>query len=136
LSTHEALDGVDGVFGVNGSLPAGKRADQPLTTLGEGDYGRCGTRTFRVRDDDRLAALHDGDDRVGRPEVDSYGFRHLRFLHAPWRARISIVNFLFSSPHLRPRNPLPVVFRRCPSSSSSPSTTSPWRRWASRPRAG
>src|SRR5207245_8470941 len=93
LAPHEALDGVDGVLGVHGGLPAGKRADQPLTGLGERDDRGRGPRTFSVRDDDRLAAFHDGDDRVGRPQVDSYGFRHLFAIPpAPRWARISVVN--------------------------------------------
>src|SRR6266851_2229820 len=77
LAAHEALDRVDGVLGVDGSLPARERADEPLTRLRECDHRWGGAGTFRVRDDDRLAAFHDGDDRVGRPQVDSYGFRHL-----------------------------------------------------------
>src|SRR2546429_3079896 len=77
LAAHEPLDRVDGVVGVDGRLAAGQRAYQPLTGLGEGDDGGGGARTFGVRDDDRLAAFHDGDDRVGRPQVDSYGFWHV-----------------------------------------------------------
>src|SRR2546427_704776 len=77
LAAHEPLDRIDGVLGVDGRLAASQRAHQALTGLGEGDDGGRGARTFGVGDDDRLTAFHDGDDRVGRPQVDSYGFWHL-----------------------------------------------------------
>ena len=37
---------------------------------------------FRVGDDDRLAAFHDRDDRVGRAEVDTDDFAHVSVLRA------------------------------------------------------
>src|SRR2546428_567279 len=77
LGAQDPVEGLAGVLGVAGRLPASQSAHQPLTGLGEGDDGGRGARTFGVGDDDRLTAFHDGDDRVGRPQVDSYGFWHL-----------------------------------------------------------
>ncbi len=62
FAAHEALDRVDGVFGVHCRLPASEVADQPLAGLREGDNRGRGPRSFGVRNDHRLAALHDGDD--------------------------------------------------------------------------
>ena len=74
LPAHEPLDREDRVFGVGDRLPLGDLADQPLAVLGERHDRRRGPRAFLVDDDCRLAAFHDGDDRVGRAEVDSNDF--------------------------------------------------------------
>ncbi len=51
--------------------------DQPLAALGEADHRRRGAGAFLVGDDDGLAAFHDGDDRVGGPQVDADNLAHL-----------------------------------------------------------
>ena len=43
-------------------------------SLRERDDRRRRPRAFLIDDDGRLAAFHDGDDRVGRAEVDSDHF--------------------------------------------------------------
>jgi hypothetical protein len=76
LAAHEALDGEDGVRRVGHRLPLGDGADEPLTTLGEGDDGRSGAAALRVLDHGRLAALEDGHARVRRAEVDANRLGH------------------------------------------------------------
>ncbi len=58
-------------------LAFGDLADEPFAGLGEGDDGRRGARAFLIRDDRRLAAFHDRDDRVGGAEVDADNFAHV-----------------------------------------------------------
>src|SRR3978361_1689685 len=48
LAAHEALDREDRVLGIHHRLAFGDRSDQPLTALGEGDYGRRGAPTLCV----------------------------------------------------------------------------------------
>ncbi|EKE17594.1 MAG: hypothetical protein ACD_10C00376G0001 [uncultured bacterium] len=71
----QALDGEDGVGGVGNSLPLCGLPDQTFI-LGVGDDRRRGARAFRVFDDPGLRAIHDGDARVGRPEVNTNDFGH------------------------------------------------------------
>ncbi len=59
------------LLGIGDGLPLGDLADEPLAVLGEGDDRRGGASALRVGDDDRIAALHDRDDRVGRSQVDA-----------------------------------------------------------------
>ena len=83
LAADQALDGEEGVFRVGDRLALGLLADQPLAAFGEGDHRRGGAGAFRVGDDDRLAAFHDGDAGVGRPQVDADDFSH--DLYPPFR---------------------------------------------------
>ena len=64
LLAHVALDRRDRAVGVRHGLALGELADETFARLRETDDGRRQTAALRVRDDDRLAALHDGDDRV------------------------------------------------------------------------
>ena len=75
-ATHEALDREDGVLGVRDGLALGDLADQDLPFLGEADDGRRETVALRVGDDDRVAPLHDGHDRVGGSEIDADHLGH------------------------------------------------------------
>ncbi len=77
LAAHEALDRVDGIFRVGDGLALGDFADQTLTALGEGDDGWRRAGAFRVRDDDRLATLHDGDTAIGGSKINADDFGHL-----------------------------------------------------------
>ena len=61
-ATHEPLDGENGVFRIGDRLSFGDLPDQELALLGEGHHGRCRSRALGIRNDDRLAALHDGND--------------------------------------------------------------------------
>ena len=76
LAAHEALDREHGVLGVGHRLPLGDLADQALAGLGERHDRRRQTSAFGVRDHDRLAAFHDGDDGVGGAQIDADDFAH------------------------------------------------------------
>src|SRR5665811_2621985 len=71
-----ALDRADSTLDVGDGLSLGDLADEHLTVLGERDDGRGRTPALRVRDDRGLAALEDGDCRVGGTEVDPYRTCH------------------------------------------------------------
>ena len=72
-----ALDRTDRPVDVGDRLVLGGLTDQHLAVARERhDRGR-GARALRVRDDRRLAALEDGDDGVGGPEVDADRTSHV-----------------------------------------------------------
>jgi len=53
--------------------------DQALAIFGEAHDGGRGASSFSIRDDDRVASFHHGDNRVGGPKVDTDDFvGHLR----------------------------------------------------------
>ena len=63
--------------GVGDGLALGDLTDESLAVLGEADDRRGGATAFGVGDDDRIAAFHDRDDGVRRPEIDANDFvRH------------------------------------------------------------
>ena len=63
---HVALDGRDRAVRVRHSLALCQLADEALAILREADDRRRDAATFRVRDDGRFAAFHDGYDGVRR----------------------------------------------------------------------
>ena len=71
----QTLDGKHGVRGVGDRLTLGGLADQTLV-FGETDDRGRGARAFCVFDDPGLRAVHDGNARVGRPEVNTNDFGH------------------------------------------------------------
>ena len=73
---HLALDGDDGAVRVGNSLALGDLAYQALAVLGKGHDRRSGTGAFRVGDNRRLAAFHDGDAGVGGAQVDADNLTH------------------------------------------------------------
>ena len=75
---HEALDRVDRVGRVGDRLALGQLADEALAGLVEGDDRRDRAAALCRRDHGGLAALHDGDDRVRRAEVDADDLAHVR----------------------------------------------------------
>ena len=75
-AAHEALDRIDGVFRVGDRLTLSHLPYQPFTALGESDDGRRCPAALLVRNDDSLAAFHDGYDGVGRSQVYTYDFAH------------------------------------------------------------
>ncbi len=79
-AAHEALDRENGVLRVGDLLPAGRRADEPLTVLREPDDGRRRPPALRVRDHGRLAAFEHRHAGVGRAEVDTDRLRHVACL--------------------------------------------------------
>jgi hypothetical protein len=76
FGAHVALDRPDGALGVGDGLALGHLADEHLAVLGEGHHRRGGAGALGVGDDDRIAALEDGDDGVGGAEVDTDGLGH------------------------------------------------------------
>jgi hypothetical protein len=59
-----------------GLVALGDLADQTLAGFRERDDGRRGSPTLFVRDHFGLTALHNGDDRVGRAEIDADNLCH------------------------------------------------------------
>ncbi len=79
----EALGAVDRPLGVGDGLPLGDLSDEDLTLLGvPAHHRRRQAIALFVDDDLGLFALHHGDDRVGRAEVDSDDLSHLDA--SPW----------------------------------------------------
>src|SRR5690606_25353132 len=76
-AAHEPLDLEEGALGVQHRLALGHLAYQALVFL-ERRHGGRGPAALRVHEDARLAAFHDGDDAVRRPQVYTYGLGHLR----------------------------------------------------------
>ncbi len=74
--SHEALNGVNRVFGIGDGLPLGDLAHQALAGLGERHHRRCGAPALFVGDDLGFATLHDRHDRIGSAKVDAYNLRH------------------------------------------------------------
>jgi hypothetical protein len=60
-AADQALDREEGALGVGDRLALGRLADEALAVVGEGDDRRRGARAFRVLDDLRVLAVHDGD---------------------------------------------------------------------------
>jgi hypothetical protein len=75
-AAHEALDRKHRVLGVRDRLALGDLPDEAFARLGECHDGRRETAAFGVGDDDGPAAFDDGDDGVGRAQVDSDDFAH------------------------------------------------------------
>jgi hypothetical protein len=71
LTTNETLEGENGVCRVDDGLAFSGQTDKTFAMLGEGDDGGCCPLTLSVLDDTRSLALHDGDARVGRTQVDT-----------------------------------------------------------------
>ena len=75
--THFSLDGGNGVLRVRYRLPLGRFADQSLAALCKCHYRRCRPDTFRVRNNGRLAAFHNGHAAVSRTKVNTDDFAHI-----------------------------------------------------------
>jgi hypothetical protein len=71
---HEALDREDRVLRVGDGLALGHLTDEPLAVLREADDRRRRATTLGVGDHDGVAAFHDRDDGVRRPEIDANDF--------------------------------------------------------------
>ena len=80
IRAHLALDRADRAVRVRDGLTLCHLADHALAGLGERDDGRGGAMTFRVGDNGRFAALHDGDAAIGSAKVDTDNFTHNDFL--------------------------------------------------------
>ena len=80
VGAHVALDARDGAVDVGDRLALRGLADEDLAVLGERDDRRRGAESLRVGDDGGFATFEDGDDRVGRSEVDSDCSSHVGYL--------------------------------------------------------
>jgi hypothetical protein len=76
LAAHLTLHGPDGAVGIGDGLPLGDLADEHLGLLGERDDGWCRPGPLGVGDNDGLAPFEGGNDRVRRPQVDTYNLGH------------------------------------------------------------
>ena len=76
LAAHEAFDRIKRIFRVRHRLSFGDLADETISVLGKSDHRRCRASAFRICDNDRFAAFHNGDHRVCRTKIDSYDFAH------------------------------------------------------------
>ena len=76
LAAHEPLDGEDRVFWIGDCLALGDLAHKPLAGFREGDNRRRKPPALWIGDHDRLAALHDGDNRVCGAEIDADDLAH------------------------------------------------------------
>lgn len=71
LPTDQTLEGKYGVLRVHDCLSFSRQTNKTFAMFGErNDGGRCPC-SFRVLDDARSLALHDGDARVGRAQVNT-----------------------------------------------------------------
>jgi hypothetical protein len=75
-AADEALHREEGALRIGHGLTLGGDADETLAVVGHGDDRRRGARAFRVLDDLGGLAVHDGDARVGRAEVDTDHLTH------------------------------------------------------------
>ena len=70
------LDGDDCAVCVGNSLTLCYLTDHALAVLRESNDRRCGARAFGVRDNDGLAALHNGYAGIGCTQVNTDNFAH------------------------------------------------------------
>ena len=70
------LDGADRALGVGDRLTLGDLTDEDFAVLGERHHRRGGARTLGVGDHDGIATFENGDDGVGRAEIDTNGLGH------------------------------------------------------------
>jgi hypothetical protein len=83
-AADEALDLEQGAGGVEDRLAFSNLPNQTLVVL-EADHRGGGAVALVVDEDDRLTALHDGDDAVGSAQVDTDCFCHAT---TPYRAGV------------------------------------------------
>jgi hypothetical protein len=77
LAADEALHREQGVVRIGDRLAFGRLADDDLIVPRKGYDRGCGAVAFRVLDDARFAAFHDGHARVGRAQVDADDLCHV-----------------------------------------------------------
>ena len=76
FTPNETLSREDRILGVSHGLTAGHLADHALAGLIHCHHRRGEASTFGVGNNDGLAALNHGDDRVGSSQIDSNNFWH------------------------------------------------------------
>ncbi len=80
MASDFTLDGADGAVRVGNSLTLGDLADQTLAVLGKRYDGSSGARAFSVRNNNRLAAFHNGDAGIGSTQIDTDNLTHFYIL--------------------------------------------------------
>jgi hypothetical protein len=83
IAPDEALDRIKRIVRVDRRLALRRLPDQALTVLRERDNRRRGAVAFRVRNNDRIAAFHHRDDRVGCSQVNADNLWHSRLTFFP-----------------------------------------------------
>ena len=71
IGAHLTLDGGHRAVVIRDRLTLGKASNHTLTGLGEADDGRRRSAALGIGNDDRLAALHDGDAGIGGAKVNA-----------------------------------------------------------------
>ena len=77
FSADKPFDRKDCIFRIGHSLPLGGLANQPLSAVSKGYNRGSGPASLCIGDHHRIPALHNGDTRIGCPEIDSYCFSHI-----------------------------------------------------------
>ena len=75
-ATHEALDRVDGVLGVDNSLALGCDAHKALAILGKGNNRRRGAIALGVWDNSGSATFHHSHHAIGGAQVNTNNLSH------------------------------------------------------------
>ena len=76
---HVTLDRRDRAVRIRHRLILREAADETLTVLRKTDDRRRDAAALRIRNNDRLAALHHGDNRVRRTKINTNYFSHVIF---------------------------------------------------------
>ena len=71
LLTNQTLESEDSVLQVHNCLSLSRQTNKTLAMLGECDDRGCSPSSFCILDDMGSLALHDGDARVGRAQVNT-----------------------------------------------------------------
>ena len=74
--THFTFNGNNGPVGIRNGLALCYLADKSFSVFGESYNRRSCTAAFRVCDDDRLSAFHNGDAAVGCTQVNTDNLAH------------------------------------------------------------
>ena len=77
---HFPLNGGKGAVGVGNGLLLCYAADDAFAVLFKRHHGRGGAGSFRVGDDDGLAAFNDRNAGIGGSQVNTDDFCHINYL--------------------------------------------------------
>src|SRR5205085_4370284 len=76
VAADEPFERKECILRVDRRLALSRLADEPLAILRKSNDRRGRAIPLGVWDDNRIAALHHRDDRVRRPQVDTYNLCH------------------------------------------------------------
>lgn len=71
FATNQPLEGKDRVDGIYNGLTFGRQTDKTLAVLRKGNDRRCCPSTFRILDDSRGLAFHDGHAGVSCAQINT-----------------------------------------------------------------